>query len=76
MYVRSGYIPTTVRRKEREEHTVSSDFIHVRLEAIPPLNVIGVYMETNIKVEDAEKDIKTPAAKKMVNGKHPRRSSF
>ena len=26
-----------------EERTVSSEFIHVRLEAIPPLNVIGVY---------------------------------
>ena len=28
---------------EEEERTVSSEFIHVRLEAIPPLNVIGVY---------------------------------
>ena len=46
MYVRNCYIPTTLRIKEREEDEVSTEFIHVRLDAIPLLNVIGVYLET------------------------------
>ena len=33
---------------------MSSEFIHVRLDAIPPLNVIQVYLETNLDSKDEE----------------------
>ena len=51
MYARRGYIPTSVRIKEKED---SNEFIHVRLEAIQPLKMIGVYLETNSNVDDAD----------------------
>ena len=54
MYVRNGYIPTTLRIKEREEDEVSSEFMHMRLDAIPPLNVISIYQETNSGPTESE----------------------
>ena len=43
-----------MRIREDEEETVSSEFSHVILVAIPPLNVIGVYLETNTKEDAAD----------------------
>ena len=64
MHIRRGYIPTSVRIKEKKEKIVSSEFIHVRLYAISPQNVIRVYLETNTKVDDAD-DVQKLLANKV-----------
>ena len=56
--MRNRYIPTTLRIHEEEEDSVSSEFIHVRLDAIPPLKIIGEYMEPTTLQKDAEESKK------------------
>ena len=55
MYVRDGYIPTTLIINEKEENTVGSEFIHLRLAALPSLNMIGVCLEPATTSEAAIK---------------------
>ena len=70
MYARNGYIPITIRIHKKEEDTVSSKYIHLRLGAIPTLNIKGVYMKpTNIKKDaKATQKVRTDKVQRCVDG--------
>ena len=58
-----------LRISETEESTVSSEFIHLRLDAVPPLNIIGVYLEpTNTNdVAEATQKVLTDKVQRRVD---------
>ena len=52
LYVRDEYTKRHLRVTEEEEK--GTEIIHVRMESIPPINIIGVYMDTNQTKAKAE----------------------
>ena len=49
------FTKVALRVAEPNEETVGSEFIHIRLEGEPSVNIINVYMESGIKGENAKK---------------------
>ena len=45
VYMKDLYTPIALRVNEAEEDTVGSEFIHLRLEGSPSVNMISVYLE-------------------------------
>ena len=54
LYVREEYARKLLRFTEKEEEKSESEFIHVILDAVPPINIIGVYLETGQSAEKAK----------------------
>ena len=69
LYVREEYALKLLRVTEKEEKKSESEFIHVRLDAVPPINIIGVYLETGQSKENAEQThtILTEKVKRRVD---------
>ena len=49
------YAKRLLRVTETEEAATESEIIHVRMETIPPINIIGEYLETNQSSDKNEK---------------------
>ena len=41
-YVRDGYVPTLLRITEKEENSTESEFIHLRMDAVPCIRRIKI----------------------------------
>ena len=67
--MREEYALKLLRVTEKEEKKSESEFIHVRLDAVPPINIIGVYLETGQPAEKAEQTHKilTEIVKRSVD---------
>ena len=55
VYLRNMYTDVTLNIVGKEDKTVESEIIHLRVKGEPCCNIICVYLESNMNKEDAEK---------------------
>ena len=67
MYVKEEYYGRIVRIQETDDAKIGSEIIHILLDTQPATNIIGVYQETGITKEEADK------AHKVLNEKVKKR---
>ena len=63
IFMKELFTSIAMRVNEPNEETVGSEFIHIRLEGEPSVNIISVYMESGIKGENAKKDTRDTGKK-------------